>query len=57
MHHSKEARTRGEVRRRRRQRAERREATAGLRNKVNEKRRAEGHPGWVEQPSKKFFWL
>lgn len=46
--HSKSARRRGEARRRRRKRAERREATKGIRERVNERMRAEGHPGWVE---------
>lgn len=51
MAHSKKAKIKGVVRKRRRHRAERRAATTSIREAVNEKRRAEGHPGWVESPS------
>ncbi len=44
---SKQARTKGLARKRRQHRAERRAATASVREAINEKKRAEGHPGWV----------
>lgn len=53
--YSRNAQARGQVRRRRRKRAERRRATEHIREKVNERMRAAGHPGWGEQPSKR--WL
>lgn len=43
------ARQKGARRKRRRHRAERREATREVREAYNERRRAEGHPGWVEK--------
>ncbi len=55
MVHSKNAQTRGEVRKRRRVRAEHREKNAPVREQINEKRREEGHPGWVEQQVD-FIW-
>lgn len=44
------AQQKGTRRKRRRHRAERREATREIREKINEQRRAEGHPGWVHPP-------
>ncbi len=41
------ARQKGERRKRRRKRAERREATAPLREQHNENMRTAGHPGWT----------
>jgi hypothetical protein len=41
------ARQKGERKKRRRHRADRREATKEIREKINEQKRAEGHPGWV----------
>ena len=46
--YSKSAKKKGQVRKRRRKRAERRAATAPVREAVNDKRRAEGHPGWAQ---------
>ena len=37
----------GVRKKRRRHRAERREATAEIRELINERRREEGHPGWT----------
>jgi hypothetical protein len=48
VRHARSAQKRGEVRKRRRKRAERREKTRPIREAINAKRRAEGHPGWVE---------
>lgn len=45
------ARKRGELKKRRRHRAERRAATAHLREQHNETMRAQGHPGWVHRSS------
>lgn len=51
---SNNAKLKSQARKRRRKRAERRVATAEIREAVNAKMRAEGHPGWVEnQP----WWL
>jgi hypothetical protein len=47
--HAKRAKLRGEARRRRRKRAEHREATKQIREARNTKMRAESHPGWVPQ--------
>lgn len=47
---SKRAKLKGQARKRRRKRAERRAATAPVREAVNKKMRAEKHPGWVEDP-------
>lgn len=52
--HSRTAKLRGEARKRRRKRAERREATAEIREARNAKMRAEGHPGWVN-PNKPWW--
>lgn len=41
------ARQKGARKARRRHRAERREATREIRERINARRRAEGHPGWV----------
>lgn len=41
------ARQKGEIRKRRRHRAERRAATADIREARNIQMRALGHPGWV----------
>jgi hypothetical protein len=54
MSYSRNARVRGVVRRRRRKRAERREKTKPIREAINAKKKAEGHPGWVENPP--YWW-
>lgn len=41
------AKSKGELKKRRRHRAWRREATKEVREARNKKMRAEGHPGWV----------
>jgi hypothetical protein len=50
MSQSRNARMRGAVRRRRRKRAEHREKTRPIREAINAKKKAEGHPGWVANP-------
>jgi len=52
----KSARQKGARRKGRRHRAERREATAPIRELINEQRRAEGHPGWVERATTRRWW-
>lgn len=46
----------GAIRKRRRHRAERREATREIREKINEQRRDEGHPGWTHHPTYGWGW-
>ena len=50
MNHSRSAKVRGAVRRRRRRRAEHREKTSPIREAINAKKKAEGHPGWIADP-------
>lgn len=52
---SSSANSAGEIRKRRRKRAERREATRHIREARNDKMRAEGHPGW-SPPSAIPWW-
>lgn len=47
LYNPKSAKSKGEARKRRRKRAERRAATAAIREARNAKMRAEGHPGWA----------
>lgn len=54
IRYSKSASKRGEVRRRRRKRAERRVATAEERESLNARMREEGHPGWVANST---WWM
>jgi hypothetical protein len=54
MHSSKSAKIKGQVRKRRRKRAEHREATKDIREARNAKMRAEGHPGWM--PNQPVHW-
>jgi len=57
MKYSNNSSKQGQIRKRRRKRAERREATAEARQAINDKMRAAEHPGWVERERPVPRWL
>jgi len=53
---SKSAKARGALKKRRRKRAEHREATREVRERINEKMREAEHPGWGKQDVLAYVW-
>jgi len=50
------ANRKGRLKKRRRHRADRREATKEIREAINAKMRASGHPGWISPPDYSTAW-